>query len=464
MRVVTSIAVVVAATAFTVLEPPGAARAAVFAGGALPADVAPDAPSVGVTLQPRSDGRIRIGFETTLRCSGTIAPVARARTVAWDGATVSTGGEARAPFAGSRVRYAWTFTAQVRGGAMTGAVQVAARRSGRDCRSPGPRTFIALPLPVATGAAARPRGRYGALRRRAPARRGSPARLHRAARRPDGRRVSARWAVAARCRRGAAHRFTNLTPFTAIGEDGRFARAERFRIRYADAVVRYRVRIGGRFAGSAAAGMLRLRATIRSRGGALVTRCDTGRRRWSAGAGGEPPAQPVAPVAPPPGTGGGAPVTPSPDPTFRPDPVVGSWSFGFTSDPGEYLGQGETWQHGSAYGETVNIDVFAAGDIIQFAAQTRDGDANWTGTWSSGDGTPLRTGTYTTPSDGSAGAAWQGYAGDYRGCGRFTGSFSISALAYDASGALRTLRLSFEAHCEGLPEAIRGSFAFDAAG
>ena len=184
--------------------------------------------------------------------------------------------------------------------------------------------------------------------------------------------------------------------------------------------------------------------------------------RWSAGAGGEPPAQPVAPVAPPPDSGGGAPVTPSPDPTFRPDPVVGSWSFGFTSDPGEYLGQGKTWQHGSAFGETVNMDVFAAGDIIQFAATTRDGDANWTGTWSSGDGAPLRVGTYATPADGSPGAAWQGYAGDYRGCGRFSGSFTISALAYDASGALRTLRLSFEAHCEALPEAIRGSFAFDA--
>ena len=47
------------------------------------------------------------------------------------------GGEARAPFAGSRVRYAWSFTAQARGGTMTGAVQVAAQRAGRACRSPG---------------------------------------------------------------------------------------------------------------------------------------------------------------------------------------------------------------------------------------------------------------------------------------------------------------------------------------
>ena len=360
------------------------------------------------------------------------------------------------------MRYAWTFTAQVSGGAMTGAVQVAAQRDGRACRSPGPRTFVALPLPVAAGAAARPAAGaafYGGGPRLVAGRRPGSTVLRVD---PEGRRVSARWAVAARCGRGPAHRFSNLTPFTAIGDGGRFARAERFRVRYADGVVRYRVRFGGRFAGGAAAGTLRLRATVRNRRGALVTRCDTRRRRWTAGAGGEPPAQPVAPVAPPPSAGGGTPVTPSPDPQFRPDPVAGSWSLEFTSDPGEYLGQGETWQHGSAYGETVDIDVFAAGDIIQFKTRTRDGDANWDGTWSSGDGTPLRVGTYVTPADGSV-APWQGYAGDYRGCGRFTGSFTISSLAYGANGALRTLRLSFEAHCEGLPEAIRGSFAFDAA-
>jgi hypothetical protein len=67
------------------------------------------------------------------------------------------------------------------------------------------------------------------------------------------------------------------------------------------------------------------------------------------------------------------------------------------------------------------------------------------------------------PADRTPGAASQSYAGDFRGCGRFSGSFTISALAYGANGALRMLRLSFEAHCEALPEAIRGSFAFDAA-
>ena len=81
--------------------------------------------------------------------------------------------------------------------------------------------------------------------------------------------------------------------------------------------------------------------------------------------------------------------------------------------------------------------------------------------YATGDGSPLHVGTYATP--GGSGSAWQGYGGHSRGCGRFTGSFTITALAYDPNGALRTFTVNFEAHCEGLPEALRGGFAFQAA-
>jgi len=451
-----------AVLAVTVLAAPATAGAVVLAGGGLPAVASPDAPSVGVTLQPRSEGRIRLRFETVLRCSGAVTPVARAVTVAWDGASVAADGVARAPFAQTRVRYAWTVRARVAGAAAAGAVQIAAQRDGRACRGAGPRTFVAHTVPVAAGAAARPAAGavlYGGGRRLVAGRRPGSAVLRVD---PDGARVTARWSVAARCSHGPAHRFTNLTPPTRIGDDGRFARRESFRVRYADGVVRYRVRFGGRFTGSAARGELRLRATIRGRSGALLARCDTRARGWSAAAGGEPPAQPAEPVTPPPSTDGdAAPPSPSPDPQFRPESVPGSWSLDFTSDPGEYLGQGQTWHHGSAYGEQLDMDVWAPGDIIQFETRTRDGDANWGGNWGSGDGTALHVGTYQTPANGTG--ATQAYGGDYRGCGNFTGWFTISALAYDPNGALRTLRVTFEAHCEGLPEAIRGTFAFDAA-
>jgi hypothetical protein len=69
-----------------------------------------------------------------------------------------------------------------------------------------------------------------------------------------------------------------------IRPDGSFSRAERFAVRFRDALLRYRVRIAGRVSGEAANGTLRLRVGIFSRNGKrLKTRCDSGLRNWSAG-------------------------------------------------------------------------------------------------------------------------------------------------------------------------------------
>jgi hypothetical protein len=433
-----------------------------YAGGSLPEAAVSGSgytPTVGVTLVPRPEGRVALAFDTTLRCGRAVAQVRVARTVAWNGATVQAQGKGRAPFAGRPVRFTWALQASADGQTATGTLQLAARRHGRRCRGRAPRGFLAPLMPAAPGAPALPAAASaysgGGPRLVAGRRPGSV--VLRVS--PDGSRVAARWAVAARCSHGRPHRLVNLTPPTRIAADGTFARRDRFAVRYADAFVRYRVRFAGRFTGATAAGSLRLRATIRTRrGGAVIARCDTRRRGWSARAAGEAPGQP-APAAPPPAPGGGAPPPTPPDPTFRPHPVVGTWSFDMDSDPGEYIGQGETWHHGSAYGEPLYIDVFAAGDIIQFMTQTRDGN-EWTASWSTHDGSPLHIGTYAT---GAGNPASQGYGGHGRGCGTFTGSFTIDALAYDANGALRTFDVRFEAHCEGLSEALRGAFHFRAA-
>ena len=191
---------------------------------------------------------------------------------------------------------------------------------------------------------------------------------------------------------------TNLTPPTRIGAAGAFDRRERYAVRYADAYVRYRVRFRGRFTGATAGGRLRLRATVRTRrGGRVIARCDTRRRAWTAWADGDPPGTPPPPATPPPPGG----TTPPPDPTFRRPATPGPWSFDMTSDPGEYLGQGLTWHHGSAYGEPIRVDVFAAGDIIQFTIQTRDADS-WSGSFATLDGTPLRVGHLRQPRPGLA--------------------------------------------------------------
>jgi hypothetical protein len=440
---------------------PAAVAAPAFSGGSLPEAAVTGAgytPTVGVTLAPRADGRVALAFDTTLRCGHAVTLVRTARVVAWDGATLSAAGVSRSPFGGRRARYSWALQAHADGQVATGSVQIAARRRGRLCRGRAPRTFVARLGTAPAGAPSLPAAGavyYGGGPRLV-AGRGPGSTVLRVS--PDGRRVAARWFAAARCGRRGRERLTNLTPPTRIGADGAFARRERFAVRYADATIRYRVSFRGRFTGATAAGSLRLRATaLTRRTGRVIARCDTRRRSWSAWSDGEPPPAapgpaPTPPDPPPPPT--------SPDPTFRPTPVVGSWSFDMDGDPGEYISQGEAWHHGSAYGEPIKLDVFSAGNIIQFAIQTRDGDS-WTGSYSTGDGSPLQVGTYTT--NGGPGSASQGYGGHGRGCGRFTGTFTVTALAYDPNGALRTFNVNFEAHCEGLAEALRGGFAFQAA-
>ena len=436
---------------------PDAIAAPTYAGGSLPEAAVTGraySPTVGVTLEPLAGGRVAFAFDTTLRCGRATTQVRVARTLRWDGAALTANGVARAPFAGRRVRFAWTAEARADGRRATGSVRIAARRNGTACRGRAPRAFIARLGAAPAGAPSRPgagAAYYGGGPRLATGRRPGSAVLRVS---PDGSRVAARWAVAARCDRGRPQRMTNLTPPTRIGAAGAFDRRERYAVRYADAYVRYRVRFRGRFTGATAGGRLRLRATVRTRrGGRVIARCDTRRRAWTAWADGDPPGTPPPPATPPPPGG----TTPPPDPTFRRPATPGPWSFDMTSDPGEYLGQGLTWRHGSAYGEPIRVDVFAAGDIIQFTIQTRDADS-WSGSFATLDGTPLRVGTYASPGQGS-----QSFAGYGRGCGTFTGAFTVEALAYDPDGGLRTVRVTFEAHCEGLPEALRGTFAFQAA-
>jgi hypothetical protein len=98
-----------------------------------------------------------------------------------------------------------------------------------------------------------------------------------------GKKIGARWTARAACRGRSPHVFVNFTPPMRIRPDGSFSRAERFSYGYADAFIRYRVRIAGGISGETANGTLRLRARIYSADGKrLRSRCDSGVRSWSA--------------------------------------------------------------------------------------------------------------------------------------------------------------------------------------
>jgi len=110
----------------------------------------------------------------------------------------------------------------------------------------------------------------------------------------SGKTVSAGWRVDAICRWGL-YPITNISPFTRIHPDGRFARTERFKLGYGDGTTEhYRVAFKGQFHADGAEGTLQLHIRTTNRRGRNVWSCDTGPRYWWAM---PPPAK--APAAPP---------------------------------------------------------------------------------------------------------------------------------------------------------------------
>jgi hypothetical protein len=99
-----------------------------------------------------------------------------------------------------------------------------------------------------------------------------------------GRRILANWEYEAQCR-APRETFTaaNVTPPTALGPGGRFRRAERYTIRFTDAIGSFRVVFQGRVGARRAAGVLHVEVAFRRRaGGQVIDRCRTGTVRWAA--------------------------------------------------------------------------------------------------------------------------------------------------------------------------------------
>lgn len=445
---------------------PAAAQNPGYGGGRLPAAAAPTAryvPTVGIVLQPRGD-RMAVRFDTSLRCGRTSYDVVGRALGAFDGRAFSASAARRLRLPRGRIDYAWTLAGQADGTVASGTLRIVGTRvaGGRRtaCNRKPSRAFRArVPAPTPAGAPRPPAGAaFGGLSSitiadglRAPV-------LLKATR--SGRRIAARWTALAPCGRGPRAELVNFSPSMRVGDRGGFSRAERFGVRYADALVRYRVRFAGRISGEGAAGTLRMRARVFTRSGRrLLTRCDTGTRTWTAGLlrapgpapGGSPPA-PGSPIPAP---------TPAPQPR---SPVAGQWSLNMTSDPGDYIGGGRTWSHGPpADGLRVSADRRLIAFHMDTNAEFQGGW--WTTEFAAPPGQDLAVGTYQNArrypfNDGAPGF---NHSGNGRGCNTLTATFTIHELVYDPDGTLRTFRADFEQHCEGVAAALRGTWVFHAA-
>ena len=124
------------------------------------------------------------------------------------------------------------------------------------------------------------------------------------------------------------------------------------------------------------------------------------------------------------------------------------------SDPGDYIGQGQTHTYTSA---NAIITVNAAGGHLTVSV---DGDETWFGDFQMPSGvTRIQAGTYPNldrypfhdPTEG--GLSW---GGEGRGCNTLVGSFTVDTVRY-AGDTLTAIDLRFEQHCEGSTPALEGA-------
>jgi hypothetical protein len=437
------------------------AQSPAYGGGLLPYTVVPRGfnPSVGIALQPRGD-RVALRFDTTLLCGRRTFEAVGRTLAAFDGSALSARGASRVP--GLRLRYAWELTGVLSGQTVTGELRIAGarRRDGRriPCTRHPTRRFQARigARPAGAPAAARPAAGYLGMSEIGIGGMPGPVVLRTTR---DGRKVAARWNAIARCGRGARERLVNFTPATRIGAAGGFLRKERFTVRYSDAVVRYRVRFGGRFFADGAAGRLRMRAVVMDRRRRVLTRCDTGVRGWHALV-----EETAAPGPPPAGSPTVGPGGPGPLPPTSPDPPArvsdGVWSLHMDSEPGDYIGQGQTYDFSSP-GD--RISAGGAPDHLDFAVHASGSGSEYAAGFFAPPGQTLQAGTtYTDNADTSATPSDAGMAmsAESRGCNTGLGSFTVDEIAFAPDRTLRAAAVRWTFRCHRDAPAVRGSWSF----
>jgi hypothetical protein len=127
-----------------------------------------------------------------------------------------------------------------------------------------------------------------------------------------------------------------------------------------------------------------------------------------------------------------------------------------TSDEGDYIGQGQTWSYDSGAGDVFGVTTTAG--TVEGSVQAANGDW-WHMRFAAPFGETLTTGTY----DGATRYPFQDPSvpgldvfGDGRGCNTLNGSFTVTQIAFDDAGAVKSFDADFEQHCEGAEPALRG--------
>ena len=137
-------------------------------------------------------------------------------------------------------------------------------------------------------------------------------------------------------------------------------------------------------------------------------------------------------------------------------------SIQMTSDPGDYIGQGKT------YNLSNGITASAAnnGSLVRVRYQSpTNGSDYWSFDFESpGANVPLAVGTYSGATrypfnpEGTPGLS---VTGQGRGSNTLTGTFTIHAISFAPNGMLQCFSASFEQHSEGSTPALRGTVNYN---
>lgn len=136
-------------------------------------------------------------------------------------------------------------------------------------------------------------------------------------------------------------------------------------------------------------------------------------------------------------------------------------SLSLVSDPGDFVGQGETVTLVPDAG--ITSTTTSGGSVVEIFFFTQSGEF-WFLDFAAPIGQPLAVGTYPNaalyPFE-AAGQPGLSISGDGRSCSTITGSFTVVQVSY-LNGNVNSLDATFEQHCEGATPALRGEIKLNA--
>ncbi len=136
----------------------------------------------------------------------------------------------------------------------------------------------------------------------------------------------------------------------------------------------------------------------------------------------------------------------------------------FVSDPGDYIGQGITYNFNDQNQDILFSRNYDNGISVNIKNLADDPYLYWTLNFAAPGDAEIQSGIYSDAERfpfQSIDNPGLSVSGAGRGCNTLTGSFEVYEVSYDASGKVSSFSASFEQHCGGQTPALRGTIVYN---